>query len=284
MPVYPRACGGTCWTKRRSRPWAGLSPRLRGNHLAGDNPPGRGRSIPAPAGEPATSRKSGGVWTVYPRACGGTTDLVITRTVIKGLSPRLRGNRGLEVNELMVEGSIPAPAGEPHVGVLHCRRGGVYPRACGGTPIMGCVVLLDEGLSPRLRGNRGSRERRHCRVGSIPRACGGTGMTSTSRSAGHGLSPRLRGNRLTRTSPDEYSGSIPAPAGEPDGCPPPHWSTSVYPRACGGTLPCTDGGMPASGLSPRLRGNLAGNGQRRAHARSIPAPAGEPSCRAGNSP
>ena len=29
--VYPRVCGGTSWAAWRRLPWAGLSPRVRGN-------------------------------------------------------------------------------------------------------------------------------------------------------------------------------------------------------------------------------------------------------------
>ena len=63
--VYPRACGGT---KRSSsvpmRSW-GLSPRLRGNPLRLPRRRTAGRSIPAPAGEPPSSRTSSSDTMVY---------------------------------------------------------------------------------------------------------------------------------------------------------------------------------------------------------------------------
>ena len=48
----------------------------------------------------------------------------------------------------------------------------VYPRVCGGTPTMTSRICVPGGLSPRVRGNRGTRA--HIRVvsGSIP-ACAG---------------------------------------------------------------------------------------------------------------
>ncbi len=50
--VYPRVCGGTLTGRRRARQGQGLSPRVRGNRAGRKEGPGRGRSIPACAGEP----------------------------------------------------------------------------------------------------------------------------------------------------------------------------------------------------------------------------------------
>ena len=50
----------------------------------------------------------------------------------------------------------------------------------------------------------------------------------------------------------------------------------VYPRVCGGTRNAWLDGLKHSGLSPRVRGNLAGVAQQIAVQGSIPACAGEP--------
>ena len=50
---------------------------------------------------------------VYPRACGGTHSLFIWDWRTEGLSPRLRGNRRPTTDISNIDGSIPAPAGEP---------------------------------------------------------------------------------------------------------------------------------------------------------------------------
>ena len=97
--VYPRACGGTRCA-RSAIPTVTL--------------PG---SIPAHAGEPGSTASTGRTASrVYPRACGGTGRDRHRPFVIKGLSPRMRGNR---------DGDQRAPASDPNR---------VYPRACGGTP------------------------------------------------------------------------------------------------------------------------------------------------------
>ena len=111
--VYPRACGGTADSYYCNPGATGLSPRLRGNLGIVSHAGHKARSIPAPAGEP-----SGGTpWTamswVYPRACGGTANGVQSVRCHVGLSPRLRGNRRKELCPCDLDGSIPAPAGEP---------------------------------------------------------------------------------------------------------------------------------------------------------------------------
>ena len=52
--------------------------------------------------------------------------------------------------------------------------------------------------------------------------------------------------------------------------------TTVYPRACGGTLRSFTPPVETVGLSPRLRGNRLAHDSGDILPRSIPAPAGEP--------
>ena len=131
--VYPRECGGT----ERNRfvvGWRrGLSPRVRGNpqHDCGNLLlPG---SIPASAGEPAAATSGITRRSVYPRECGGTAALRLIRRVIRGLSPRVRGNLRGRSRSRLRRGSIPASAGEPGRSSLPTSERRVYPRECGGT-------------------------------------------------------------------------------------------------------------------------------------------------------
>ncbi len=142
MSVYPRACGGT-----------EASGRARDER-------GSGRSIPAPAGEPAVGLpESCPIATVYPRACGGTgcTSHPPQPEWYEGLSPRLRGNR----------------AGVPS-GIT--RASGLSPRLRGNRSRSTVAVnIIREGLSPRLRGNLRIGRRTTVWKWVYPRACGGTG-------------------------------------------------------------------------------------------------------------
>ncbi len=111
--VYPRACGGTSPATCATYVAAGLSPRMRGNHLGLDLVVLPQGSIPAHAGEPYPVSIANDVPRVYPRACGGTISFIALSLLNGGLSPRMRGNRHFLVFSLISDGSIPAHAGEP---------------------------------------------------------------------------------------------------------------------------------------------------------------------------
>ena len=92
-----------------------------------------------------------------------------------------------------------------------------------------------DGLSPRVRGNRGGRYEDVAEQRSIPacagepphpgkrqtgrqvypRVCGGTGCFSARPRAAIGLSPRVRGNPTMLSLECPAARSIPACAGEP---------------------------------------------------------------------
>ena len=192
--VYPRVCGGTRDRSRGCPNRTGLSPRVRGNRVPRAAEPDSARSIPACAGEPSGVRERCCVDRVYPRVCGGTTETETSPRCVRGLSPRVRGNRRGRGRGAGREGSIPACAGEPR-SASRCRsRRRVYPRVCGGTATRPGQRVTVTGLSPRVRGNHHRALALHGALGSIPACAGeppavwGAGMRLT------GLSPRVRGN------------------------------------------------------------------------------------------
>ncbi len=172
----------------------GLSPRVRGNLLEESAGRANRGSIPACAGEPLEQVAANGSEAVYPRVCGGTHCGRRWRHCMRGLSPRVRGNRFHRASPRLFSGSIPACAGEPSVALFTTRLHGVYPRVCGGTTGVSFHRSGYSGLSPRVRGNR--------------RRCGRTkkGLRSIPACAGEPRIPRCRRSRY---------GSIPACAGEP---------------------------------------------------------------------
>ena len=91
-----------------------------------------------------------------------------------------------------------------------------------------------------------------------------------------GLSPHLRGSPIERRAVERQEGPIPAPAGEPER----NWRSKpkygAYPRTCGGAVRHLPDVLPASGLSPHLRGSLDPHRARPGGCGPIPAPAGEP--------
>ena len=234
-------------------------------------------SIPACAGEPSLHPSAHIKASVYPRVCGGTLNECVALDDRQGLSPRVRGNRILQDVKRLKQRSIPACAGEPRRTGLPSQCGRVYPRVCGGTELTSLPARLWSGLSPRVRGNQCNAHKRNARTGSIPacagepkwggvrcqccwvypRVCGGTYLPFRSLSRMDGLSPRVRGNPGVDSACPAGVRSIPACAGEPE------WlfevveDTRVYPRVCGGTIQTPSGSQSVTGLSPRVRGNLA---------------------------
>ena len=131
--VYPRVCGGTVTSISLQKAGVGLSPRMRGNLTWKFRLFHQVRSIPAYAGEPKARGDEATGPTVYPRVCGGTSEIACQAENLKGLSPRMRGNRRCWAGCWPDIWSIPAYAGEPTSSACCLRRHTVYPRVCGGT-------------------------------------------------------------------------------------------------------------------------------------------------------
>ena len=270
-------CGGTNrnWPRHYS-PW-GLSPRVRGNLVVIVLPFAGVGSIPACAGEPFESTGARQWVKVYPRVCGGTVDAGLSDSSEWGLSPRVRGNHRYGISPPRPPRSIPACAGEPATQAALAELSTVYPRVCGGTAKPVRCIPVPEGLSPRVRGNLHTGHPAGKGLGSIPacageptqpaagpksrkvypRVCGGTRHHDPPARSGGGLSRRVRGNLPSAFDDLGRVGSIPACAGEPTRRPGRTASPRVYPRVCGGTDAKANFILPATGLSPRVRGNRA---------------------------
>ena len=228
---------------------------------------------------------------------GGETLLEITtRPAVAGLSPRGRGNHAGPHRPSAGLGSIPAWAGKPRRrrGAGHDTK--VYPRVGGETGSDLSYARIQEGLSPRGRGNRDQHAGGADRAGSIPAwagkpatlavevtllavypRVGGETVTSTPAvQIGLGLSPRGRGNPSRGQDGRIDPGSIPAWAGKPCRSPSRTPRAWVYPRVGGETAAAGALGAPPSGLSPRGRGNRTTPARDLPGLRSIPAWAGKP--------
>ena len=95
----------------------GLSPRVRGNLDYLVRFRYNCRSIPACTGEPDKVRLVMAAQGVYPRVYGGTFIINKLDYLVRGLSPRVRGNLGMIGPFSPVYRSIPACTGEPQFGL-----------------------------------------------------------------------------------------------------------------------------------------------------------------------
>ena len=274
----------------------GLSPLVRGNPVRRGHAGRLAGTIPARAGEPMRPRARCCPPRDYPRSCGGTATSPSRPRPIQGLSPLVRGNHIHDAVHVVPRGTIPARAGEPPIAALEEIPARDYPRSCGGTSAGLRIDAGRRGLSPLVRGNRwpprpsGASPRTiPARAGEplaasavwsipedYPRSCGGTAPPMHRQRSRQGLSPLVRGNRSRSGSTGGGERTIPARAGEPHPpCPPTHPSRD-YPRSCGGTRGLLRPVLTLLGLSPLVRGNPDGAGEREPPPGTIPARAGEP--------
>ena len=207
---------------------------MRGKQRHGIRGIAQVRSIPACAGETRHQAWWRTSFAVYPRVCGGNARTWEEDVVALGLSPRVRGKRGLDRLGHSRRGSIPACAGETRPGCGTLPSAAVYPRVCGGNALNDDPLLKPGGLSPRVRGKRNTIRAR-CRLsGSIPACAGETGYDDLRRRdnqvyprvcggncrrelldvQNHGLSPRVRGKLPATVPVPAFPWSIPACAGE----------------------------------------------------------------------
>ncbi len=171
-----------------------------------------------------------------------------------GPSPRVRGKRGGDRSPQPHEGSIPAGAGETHVGDDRVRAIRVHPRGCGGNYLRMTLWTSSGGPSPRVRGKRlgvldlgvvagsipaGAGETR-TRAAMLrnqwvhPRGCGGNVVRISRQELETGPSPRVRGKLEATHHGAWLFGSIPAGAGETAVRSDDLVLPMVHPRGCGG--------------------------------------------------
>ena len=169
---HPRACGEHAVPHALLTLSEGSSPRLRGTHELGVARGELGGIIPALAGN--TGRPA---WRLHcrrdhPRACGEHGNPFISRALVRGSSPRLRGTQhGVPVVNYG-QGIIPALAGNtnPTCGYACTRRD--HPRACGEHVFERVLRAVWALSSPSLRGTRSRRRSPPTRARDHPRACG----------------------------------------------------------------------------------------------------------------
>ena len=296
MRVHPRGCGESTSRYTCRTNVLGPSPRVRGILAHQRQPRPDEGSIPAGAGNPPLPRPRSGSRTVHPRGCGESRLGQVRRSFRRGPSPRVRGILRHRADQLALQRSIPAGAGNPSPSSLTWGRVTVHPRGCGESIVSLPRFALPAGPSPRVRGIQISRGVTRPVHGSIPAGAGNpSAMSSCSDAEGvhprgcgespeprfralwaGGPSPRVRGIRQRRPDPDRPAGSIPAGAGNPASMVMAGASPWVHPRGCGESVHLLALSARLRGPSPRVRGihlqGLAGADL----AGSIPAGAGNP--------
>ncbi len=278
---------------------SGPSPLTRGNHAGSGQAADDLGSIPAHAGQPSRSGTACCCPAVHPRSRGATAAVGGFVLLRMGPSPLTRGNLDRLPLAVGGPGSIPAHAGQPSPPGDLEDADRVHPRSRGATGFTGDEMTAQGGPSPLTRGNHLEHRRDVRQVGSIPAHAGQPGLEfrptrrrrvhPRSRGATRGVvgagvlhlgpSPLTRGNLCRRGGVVGQAGSIPAHAGQPPGTSRFTIAIRVHPRSRGATSVKGTQSREPMGPSPLTRGNLNAQHHLGEALGSIPAHAGQPSCR-----
>ena len=291
------ACAGNTSRDYSTIPRVAVHPRVRGEHQASapdyvdtDGPSPRARGTLQPLLKAIEARRS------IP-ACAGNTASTWWRWAVSSVHPRVRGEhqRTHPLRDTL-DRSIPACAGNTLWIMYPTETLRSIPACAGNTPARSIAARSPSGPSPRARGTRGFLRRWwrsfsvHPRVrgehlqaelanltpsGPSPRARGTRSLESEAGTV-RAVHPRVRGeHRAASGRAWTHARSIPACAGNTPGLPHPPRSISVHPRvrgehvhrpaqievlrrsipACAGNTGLSNvSGANPNGPSPRARG------------------------------
>ena len=255
----------------------GSSPRVRGRQRTRKRVGPAFGLIPASAGQTPLRCFSTTPRRAHPRECGADPEAYQAATATLGSSPRVRGRRGVGVDEILVGGLIPASAGQT------TKR----------TP----EDWSHAGSSPRVRGRRSMSSSSGSESGLIPASAGQTNVCATwrltatahPRECGADCFPPCGGVRLSGSSPRVRGrlgrwfvgrgrgGLIPASAGQTEQERAAAEAARAHPRECGADCTATEPLSIPAGSSPRVRGRPRCSRGVRLWAGLIPASAGQTS-------
>ena len=128
---HPRGCGEHPQHRRKEKPRAGSSPRMRGAPLPDPQMGGIGGIIPADAGSTPGQNFSICNFQDHPRGCGEHLGGIVPFPSGQGSSPRMRGARCCLRKMAWFMRIIPADAGSTSPCICDGRPRGDHPRGCG---------------------------------------------------------------------------------------------------------------------------------------------------------
>ena len=230
--------------------------------------------IPAYAGNTFRGLTMNCVRRDHPRVCGEHVVSDVLFAVDSGSSPRMRGTRAAICGAEVLNGIIPAYAGNTMIVAVAHVHWWDHPRVCGehtqtvppttsgagssprmrGTPAVRVCAVSLPGIIPAYAGNTTNDYDFDTPRRDHPRVCGEHTGVGAANVTAKGSSPRMRGTRIATGDYPCPNGIIPAYAGNTlcltllDFC---CWD---HPRVCGEHffIACHD--RIKEGSSPRMRG------------------------------
>ena len=188
---------------------SGSSPRVRGTRCAPSKPVHLTGIIPACAGNTGSAILNGLLNGDHPRVCGEHPWRGLSRFLVLGSSPRVRGTLCAAMISSCITGIIPACAGNTQITLLPGRSPRDHPRVCGEHWAVFRAIMRLAGSSPRVRGTLAFVPLAVFHRGIIP-ACAGNTRWCPGRSADDGDHPRVCGEHcMAVASLVDVSGSSP---------------------------------------------------------------------------
>ena len=111
---HPRACGEKTRSNARFRLHRGSPPRMRGEGQSLADDTDKNRITPAHAGRSGGQADSFALSEDHPRACGEKFKPAATAFGLSGSPPRMRGEDGQALDQILRHGITPAHAGRRH--------------------------------------------------------------------------------------------------------------------------------------------------------------------------
>ncbi len=296
-PVHPRRRGEHDVGAVGGRLELGSSPQARGTHKRQGGERGRGRFIPAGAGNTYFRHGYFDARAVHPRRRG--EHIVFSHLTFSGIgsSPQARGTQLTEKLDDPCWRFIPAGAGNTVASLSSILRIAVHPRRRGEHGFVKKHKKAIGGSSPQARGTQYSQAQPLWLLRFIPAGAGNTapitrttGLPSVhprrrgehnsicnSGRLANGSSPQARGTLLDVREKELRHRFIPAGAGNTPHVPAYQSLVAVHPRRRGEHAGYIDPCKHWHGSSPQARGTLMTRHGMRLHRRFIPAGAGNTS-------
>ena len=250
---HPRVCGEHILDDSSAYILMGSSPRMRGTRRLPAVRRRRHGIIPAYAGNTSPLTKRTVRARDHPRVCGEHLVRTVIFAVKAGSSPRMRGTLHDWPIHVVVEGIIPAYAGNTPRPRSKSPLPRDHPRVCGEHSMYPSILRDEWGSSPRMRGTLFVNFFYFRRVGIIPAYAGNTsiGIAVPAELRDHprvcgehwslgneseeleGSSPRMRGTPAIFVPRTLLIGIIPAYAGNTRYPCSPYPTARDHPRVCG---------------------------------------------------
>ena len=128
---HPRTCGEHEHVTKHAGNGTGSSPHMRGTHANAEQAERSFGIIPAHAGNTNQGGTIVDLVRDHPRTCGEHFWRGERWQEVTGSSPHMRGTRMLADGKHMIEGIIPAHAGNTPPGLRSARNMRDHPRTCG---------------------------------------------------------------------------------------------------------------------------------------------------------